>query len=152
MKKIRDDSAVPPGGYFVYKNPEDGYVIKSHHFGTLLKRVKEFRQANNYPVGLNFAEEVEQNVCSRAAPGVCMDFIPPSLLDKATMFAKAMFKAAQTGFKTVSTEEVERRKAICVGCNYYGGLTGSFKVICQQCGCRKFKWYLASSACPINKW
>jgi hypothetical protein len=48
-----------------------------------------------------------------------------------------------------SSEEVQKRKSICQGCEYYN----SFQDRCVKCGCfLAVKTYLKASNCPINKW
>jgi|ERR1051326_4596749 hypothetical protein len=57
-------------------------------------------------------------------------------------------KAAVKGEKVhVSSEESDRRLAICQSCEFFTGTT------CLKCGCiTKFKTKLATEHCPIQKW
>ena len=150
MKKIINVSLVPNPGYFLYVNPEDGHEIKHGHWHGLLVRVKEYRRINNYPIGLNINEEIEQNVCAHAKEGTCAEFTPPTAAEMAVSLTKALFKAARTGFKVVDNAEYQRRLDICKACNFFSGTHSLLKVHCTSCGCRGLKVSLASSNCPAH--
>jgi hypothetical protein len=75
----------------------------------------------------------------------------PSLTDKAINLFKAGSRVLQASMKgqkvVVSPEELERRLAICHGCEFFTGTT------CKKCGCiARFKAKLATEHCPIEKW
>lgn len=82
--------------------------------------------------------------------GACRDNQKtPSLAQKAKNFSSAMKQAAKDGFKVVDNEEIERRKEICRGCEFFKPKTNT----CAKCGCAlALKNKLRSAHCPIGKW
>lgn len=151
MRKVRDISAVPKGGTFIYVH-ENGYEQRHPYFNQLKEFVKQYKLANNFPITLTFDDEFEQNVCAHAADITCEEFVPPSLLGRLSSVAKALYRSAKSGFKVVAAEQFEERKAICGACNYYRGDNGLLKIACARCGCSGVKLHVASEHCPIYKW
>ena len=75
----------------------------------------------------------------------------PSMIQKASNFAKASAKYAASGFKKVSVEVKEGRMAICKGCKFMTGEEDD--PTCNQCGCPlNIKTGWATESCPIGKW
>lgn len=83
--------------------------------------------------------------------------IEPTNLQRARNVAAAITRAGGAAAKgkrvLVSTEEQQRRMAICSGsesiqkCDFYTGTT------CKKCGCHiRFKAKLQTEHCPIGKW
>jgi len=77
----------------------------------------------------------------------------PSLLTKARNFATSAAKHIAAGAPRASDAEIERRFAICQGCEFYDGKA------CTRCGCpvvresrfvSKLSW--ANESCPVGKW
>lgn len=77
----------------------------------------------------------------------------PSLLQKAKNFAQAAVSHVASGMPRASDEEIERRFAICQGCEFYKDNA------CQKCGCpvnrekkliSKLAW--ADQKCPVGHW
>ena len=70
--------------------------------------------------------------------------------------ARASGRAARriaTGRQLFLNENLYReRKDICDRCEWWdaGGYGGVGK--CRKCGCSRFKLYLATERCPIDKW
>lgn len=151
MKKVRDNSAVPKGGTFIYVH-ENGYEQRHPYFNQLKENVRQYKLANNFPVGLEFDDEFEQNVCSHAADITCIEFVPPTLMEKMSNVAKALYRSAKSGFKVVTAEQFEERRQICGACNFFGGTNGLLKVACKKCGCSGIKLAAATEHCPISKW
>lgn len=59
---------------------------------------------------------------------------------------------AKSGFKRVKMAELDRRLAICRGCEFWQE-NGNYSLgRCDKCGCTKYKLYLATESCPIGKW
>lgn len=83
---------------------------------------------------------------------------PPTLSTKAGNAAKAgvrIAKAAVSGQRVrVSTEERDRRLAICRACEYWNeaGNVGLGECKHPGCGCTRFKHGLATETCPAGKW
>ena len=70
---------------------------------------------------------------------------PPTKLQMAASFTKAMIKWALKGFKCVSKEEYIKRISECYKCDS--------RAICPYCKCRmKAKVALATVNCPERKW
>lgn len=151
MRKVRDSASGAIGGMWVWKHPETGYVIRHSNFKGCRDQVKIFLRANNYPIGSNFDQEFEENLCANGAPNLCEDFVPPTLLEKMSTFAQALYRAGkQWRQPLVDAEELQRRRNICAECSYYGGSTNLLKVACQKCGCSGIKLALASQHCVLN--
>lgn len=77
----------------------------------------------------------------------------PSLLQKAKNFTSSAARHIASGMPMCDQAEVDRRFAICQGCEFYKDGT------CQKCGCplkrqkgilSKLSW--ANEKCPIGKW
>ena len=77
----------------------------------------------------------------------------PSLLSRVANFATSAAAHVAAGMPRASDEEIERRFAICQGCEHYDGKA------CKQCGCpvvresrfvSKLSW--ANEKCPAGKW
>jgi hypothetical protein len=77
----------------------------------------------------------------------------PTLLRKAINFVSAASKHVAAGAPMATEAEVERRYAICRGCEFFDGSA------CKKCGCpivreKKFlsKLSWADQSCPVGKW
>jgi hypothetical protein len=156
VKKVLNNSVVPPGGGWTYINPEDGFVLTHCYYNALMNKVRAYRKTNNFPIGLQFEDQFDDNVCNQAAPNVCIEFAPPTAGEMAANLMNALFQTAKSGFKVVDQTEYQRRLSICEQCNFFAGLNGLLKVVCRQCGCSNKKLNLASSHCPLpgaeSKW
>jgi hypothetical protein len=78
----------------------------------------------------------------------------PSPLELAANFIKAMSKWTLALFPIVSEAQYRQRMSVCAACDFWnadarGGLG---KCSHPKCGCSKFKGWLATEMCPINKW
>lgn len=150
MKKVRNTNQVPKGGW-TYTDPDSGDVLQSPYYNVLKGRAKDYRRANNYPIGLKFDDDFEAIICA-ANPEACIDFEEPSLATRAQSLATAMAKWAMSGFKVRTKEQYESAIQLCRECNYYDGESGLLKIACKQCKCSSKKIGLASEHCPIGKW
>lgn len=73
----------------------------------------------------------------------------PSVVKQAGNFVSAAIKHVKSGATNVSSEEQEKRLAICNGCEFIN----EAKNRCTACGCfllTKTKW--ATSQCPKGYW
>lgn len=152
MKKVLNNSVVPPGGGWTYINPEDNHHLTHPYFNVLYSKAIAYRKTNNYPVGLQFEDEFDNNVCNQAAPNVCIEYAPPTLGERLSTLTQALIQNARSGFKVVDETEYHRRLAICEVCNFFTGTKGLLKIMCKSCGCAGLKVSLSKSSCPINKW
>lgn len=78
---------------------------------------------------------------------------PLSFVQKAQNFVMAAVKHVTKGMPRASDEEIARRFAICLGCEFYKSNS------CTKCGCpvyreKKFisKLAWADQSCPVGKW
>jgi hypothetical protein len=70
---------------------------------------------------------------------------PPTMLEMAASFTKAVAKWGTSGFSCVDRETYAKRKLKCAEC------TSRFR--CPKCGCViGLKIVLATEKCPENKW
>lgn len=150
MIGVVSKSRVPVGGYWKWKCHETNVILKHPYYDELLKLAVKHLNANNFPVGSNFRNDFEANVCQQM-PESCEEK-RPDLLSKAEQLTHALLKFARSGFKVASDEVVASRYAICQSCEFWidGGriLTGT----CKVCGCGGAKLWLPLENCPKNKW
>lgn len=155
MKTIRDPNKVPAGGGFRYKQPESGMTFQSHSLRNLKREIKAHRIANNYPVGMDFDAQIEKAICEEQSE-ICVDNTPPTpptLLEMARSFAKAMLDWKRGGFKVVSFRQFIERRETCRSCPFWGG-DGAMLGLgrCGKCGCSGLKLFPTTSTCPVGKW
>lgn len=97
--------------------------------------------------------------CGRVAPvhpttAMCRRPVAaPSLLQKASNFAKSAARHIAAGAPVASEEQIALRYYICVQCEFFDGAA------CLRCGCpvirerqylSKLSW--ANESCPVGKW
>lgn len=152
MRKILDTATVPPGGYFIYLDPDSGYRIAHPYYFELKKQAKSHRAANEYPIGSNWNDDFDTNVAENTLTARSVEYKPPTMLEKMSAVSRALYKFAVGGFKVVSEELWLKRKSICEQCGFYNGESGVLGVACKACGCSRVKNWLTSSACPERKW
>jgi hypothetical protein len=92
-----------------------------------------------------------------AIPKLTQEIIPPTphpdIFKMGANFAGSLGDWALRGFAVANAEQLESRKEICKGCEFWNpngfGGTGS----CKKCGCStQAKLRMATSKCPIDKW
>jgi hypothetical protein len=78
----------------------------------------------------------------------------PTVFDLTFNFSKAVSKWVANGAPVVSEEEYNKRSSICDGCEHWDGKArlGLGKCNVPSCGCTKFKRWLKTEKCPLNKW
>lgn len=97
--------------------------------------------------GKDIIEHARAGECPK---GKYTEPIQPGLVAKVAHGA-AGIAAAVAGVDKASDEEIERRQAICKGCEFAVKVLGVFKK-CGKCGCViKAKIRLASEHCPLEK-
>jgi hypothetical protein len=78
---------------------------------------------------------------------------PPPLLKQAATATAALAKWAAQGLPIATPEQVEARKAICAGCEFWESSAFNNTGRCLKCGCSTWaKLQLATEKCPIDKW
>jgi Family of unknown function (DUF6171) len=69
-------------------------------------------------------------------------------MNKINHFLESMAKFGRAGFPIASSDEAERRMAVCKECDRYSSLG-----VCVECGCvLKLKVLVATEECPIGRW
>lgn len=152
MKRVLDVGKVPKGGKWTYINPEDSFAIEHLHIDELRNRARKYRRINNYPIGSQWDEQFEDNVCQQASDCDCVEIGVPTITSRIKTFASALVRSAKSGFKQVTAEEVARRMDVCGACPYYSGSHSIWKIACKKCGCTGLKLNMATEKCPLNKW
>jgi hypothetical protein len=152
MRKVLNTSKGPPGGKWIYVCPEDGEHITAQSFIVIKQRALNYRKINNYPVGSNWDDDFEQNLCEHMHLSVCTDWSPPTLGQKLENLKQSLLNYARSGFTVTDSDKVKARLDICMDCNYYSGQRGTLKIMCKKCGCTGLKLFMASSVCPDKKW
>ena len=102
--------------------PDLGVVGQGYIFKVLMVNCRKWRLANGYPAGLGFEQEVEAACCLERPDHCipCNSALRPrdmSFADLTTGTA-SMFSFMVAGRPLVSSEEAERRGAICAKCSF----------------------------------
>lgn len=154
MTTITHRNAVPPGGGWIYIQPESGLAFKHPDLNRVKEMVKAHRKANNYPIGINFNQEIEDWICT-SRPELCSENTPLAELtffQRVSKFAAASINWAASGFRVTTAEQYHQRLSICQACEYFNGESVLGLGSCQKCGCSGLKLFSAVEHCPINKW
>lgn len=119
---LKFKGTVPYGGQFVLNLPDRGMIGMGTNFDMLLTNLKKYRRANAIPVGLDFENEVEREVCA-AYPAECREtsaLIPDRerrySFEDVIQGTKAMIAFKVAGSPLVDQAEANRRAAICSKC------------------------------------
>lgn len=127
--RLKARSAVPFGGLYQLNLPDKGMVGRGTALGMLLDNIKAYRRANGIPIGLDFENEVEAEVC-KFYPQECFDCSPlvPNTairlsIDDVVAGTKTMLRFKLAGSPLVDQAEADRRAAICSKCAYNGQIT-----------------------------
>jgi len=121
MKRIKIPSQIPYGGEYRLNIPEIGMVGNGMNFEALLRSIREWRRANSMPIGLDFENEVEREVCAKYS--VECDDHPTTKPRKQRLSLATVLRGTNVllsfklaGSPYVSQEEANRRAAICAAC------------------------------------
>lgn len=131
MQTLINKEQTPPGGFRFLPPPvREGDTpkwITAPTWTDLVRAVKKFYVANNLPIGLQFEEAIEDQLCATMPPGVCHHMskehrrrsgqIERSSIAKVMDVTKLLFRKL-TGEKLVSKEEANAHARVCVGCFY----------------------------------
>lgn len=143
-------SYVPPGGGWLYVHQETGTRIEESSVENLLIAARNWHRMNSYPVPVDFAQVIAQQVCARC-PEFCGSTEPPTATDKAMEFASAAIHWIRQKAPVVSLEVFQERQSKCESCELYGGARTFGFIGCGKCGCTGLKLYLATSTCPLDE-
>jgi hypothetical protein len=151
MMRLKHRNKVPPGGYFAWKCPKHGTIIKRPSMMRIEMAVKPYCAANKLPQLTK--EEIEANVCEQM-PDLCYDYDAPPLARQAYNAAMELGKWAAHKFEVADKPLLEQRLSICGKCRFWSGVEGGplIKGRCGKCGCSGVKLGMATSRCPIGQW
>lgn len=153
MNSFKDPNWVPPGGYR-YQQPESGLQFHENYWVNLVNKVRAHRIANQYPLGLNWEQQLIDYNCE-ANPEWCADTQGPTLAGMVKSFTFAMIDWVKSGMRVVTPEQYQARLESCNGCTEYrggGSPAENYNTRCSRCGCSVVKLSLGSSVCPIGRW
>ena len=138
-----------PGMWWELDLPEKGLVGKGQNTRILTESIISWRKKQGIPIGLNFAQEIEQALCEKyreSCPKCCKtedlrdELQYPHRINYGDVVVgtRVMVNFEKSGRRLVSREEAERRAAICSGCRYNmqfskpcGGICGALKGIIE---------------------
>ncbi len=102
---------MPYGGRWYYKDPNSGMEFTFYQLSGLIDQIRKHREANNFPVGLEFEQEIEpfDPKIPRKKKYVIGDIIRGT---------GVMIQHWIAGSKVVPRAEAERRAQICKKCTY----------------------------------
>lgn len=75
MAKLKTTHGCPYGGIYDLNLPEKGMKGRGSNFKQLLENISIYRKANAIPIGLEYSQEVEREVCLKY-PNECEDTDP----------------------------------------------------------------------------
>lgn len=139
---------VPPGGYR-YLQPESGAEFKENYWLNLTRKVRAHREANNYPIGPNFEQQLIDYNC-QLNPELCIETQGETRAGRAINFATAMLRWIRNGMPVVTPEEYQRRLDLCETCPNFRGERANYTASCGRCGCNVIKLNLATEHCPLD--
>lgn len=138
----------------MYFQKESNTMFKSPDLNHLYKLVIDHRRANNYPIGVDIKQEIDNYICEQN-PELCDDDTPEhkwTVPQLAVKLAKAMGAFIKSGARIVTAEQFQQRKQICLNCDKWRGESMLGLGACAACGCSALKLGLVSEKCPLNKW
>lgn len=110
---------------FCYIHPQTGTEFIHVDLASLTRQVKNFFLANNFPLGIQWQLEFEDNLCSHLVDSNqhCADLeskgVPPRKISATDVanYLRTMASWAKAGMPFVSQEQAEKRASEgCVGC------------------------------------
>jgi hypothetical protein len=127
--RFKNYGEVPPGGWR-YRQPETGMLMTGADFTELQSKVKAHRRANAFPIGLEFEQEIIDQLCSIMPPGVCEQDIGAVQKGRPLTF-KEVVTATLTlgswivgGMKRETLQVANERVRVCSGCPYNQKIQG----------------------------
>lgn len=121
----RSPNEVPPGGNWVYVDPDSGYSFRHPYLSNVKSNARQHRKVSNFPIGGNWDEEFLQNVCTHTPGNPCDDTNPNKIDTNATLTLGDIVRGTEVilalkvfGTPLVELDEAKRRAAICVQCPY----------------------------------
>jgi len=125
----------PYGGMYRIEDPLTKFPIEGTTYEMVINRAVAYRKANSIPIGLEFEEELEVQICQRypqecevSRRGMGLTLVAPGLYDVARASA-VMIKHKVNDSELVSQEEADRRAQICRQCPLRAQMT----LPCSRC-------------------
>lgn len=120
--RLKHKSSIPWGGGFELNLPEKGMVGRAINFETLVTVISKYRRANAIPIGIEFEDEVEREICLRW-PQECKETdarVPNRELklgfQEVIQGTRAMIAHKLAGSPLETQDEANRRALICAKC------------------------------------
>lgn len=147
MIAVRQESAVPPGGFFRAVHPETQVEFRHHTIDGVWTKYNTHCRSNGFKEPSR--QEIVENICANTKANICEDSDSPTFGQMAVSLFHDVVEWAKAGFPT-SRAAVEARLPICEVCPYYRGATGGsyFSVACGKCGCSGLKLAIHTTICP----
>ncbi len=124
--KLKSKIAVPYGGLYQLDLPSKGFVGRGTSFNHIRDNIKEWRRANAVPIGLDFENELERELCLKF-PQECSDSDPriPSHEIRISMAdaihgTQVSIRHKLAGSPLVDQETADARAKICSACPFQG--------------------------------
>lgn len=139
MQRLRTHNETPTGG-FRYRHAETGHVTEHVARSEWIMAAKAYRRLNNFPIGLNFEKEMEDQLCQTLPPGWCDQEVEPGFWARAAGSLAMTLESVKDGTRVlaawmasgarhVSKEEANLRARTCLTCHFNANLSD-----CASCG------------------
>lgn len=121
--RLKNKGIIPYGGTFRYVDPHSGMEFRNYQFDGLVSKIRAHRQANGFPIGLEFEQEVENQVCQNH-PDECEAFDPRIprrrrlALSDVLRGTGVMMQHKLAGSPLESREVAEARARTCLKCQW----------------------------------
>lgn len=133
--RLKSRILTPHGGGFFIEDPLTKRELYGSHFEMLYNKAVAYRRANSIPIGLDFEDEIESQVCARY-PTECevskralgVSLVAPGLYDVVRGSLVMMNHKAHDSM-LVPQEEANRRAEICYKCPLRAQMT----LPCARC-------------------
>lgn len=137
IKPNRTD-VIPRNG-FIYVHPETHEIFRHNYYDELKKRVLNYFRLHNYPIGIDWDRQFDENVCRNSPHLDCTDFNPDRIDISASLSLSDIVRGTSVlgqfeiaGSPIVTQAEAERRAGICVRCPHNVTFSKSCRGICDK--------------------
>lgn len=135
--QIKQRQQIPYGGEWRYRDPNSNQWIHGNSWDMLIDRIRAHRKANDFPIGLDFEKEIENQLCINH-PDECEAFdkrVPRNRrlgVGDILRGTQVMIQHRKAGSPLVDKAEADRRAAICVACKYNVDFTRPCSGLCGE--------------------
>lgn len=137
--KPRNPKEVPHGSFIRYKDPDSGMELKSPYYTVAKSMAVKHRRANNYPIGINWDNDFDENICRNTPHLECVDLNPNAINLDQTLTLGDIVRGTHviaslklSGGELVPHKEAEDRAAICAQCPHNVPFVKPCKGICEE--------------------